>query len=50
MKNKDAIISETGCDLFGRVYFTDNDGYQNFLISVRMLNSLILDSNNNVTD
>ena len=36
--------------LVGRMYFTDNDGYQIFLVSCSMLNSLILDSNKKVTN
>ena len=31
------------------MYFADSDGYQNFLVFVPMLSSLILDSNKNVT-
>ena len=31
------------------MYFTDDDGYQNFLVFVPMLSSLILDSNKKVT-
>ena len=30
--------------------FKDNDGYQNFLVFVPMISSLILDSNKNVTN
>ena len=32
------------------MYFTDNDGYQIFLVFCSMLNSLILDSNKKVTN
>ena len=32
------------------MYFTGNDGYQNFLVFSPMLISLILDSNKKVTD
>ena len=37
--------------LLGRMYFTSNDDYQNFLAFATMLSSpLILDSNRKVTD
>ena len=46
-----AQISEKGYDfLLGTMYFTGNDGYQNFLIFAPMLSSLILDCNRKVTD
>ena len=32
------------------MYFTDDDGYQNFLVFAPMLRSLIFDSNRKVTD
>ena len=32
------------------MYFTENDGYQNFLVLVSMLSSLILDGNKRVTN
>ena len=32
------------------MYFTGDDGYQNFLVFAPLLSSLILDSNKNVTD
>ena len=32
------------------MYFTGNDGYQNFLVFAPMLSSLILDINKKVTD
>ena len=32
------------------MYFTGNGGYQNFLVFVPMLRSLLLDSNRKVTD
>ena len=35
--------------LLSRMYFTDDDGYQNFLVFVLMLSSLILDNNKTVT-
>ena len=31
------------------MYFRGNDGFQNFLVFVPMLSSLVLDSNKNVT-
>ena len=31
------------------MYFTDEDGFQNFLVATPMLSSLILDSNKTVT-
>ena len=45
-------LSTSGCNfLFGRIYFTRNDGYQNFLVFFlsAMLNSLTLDNNKKVT-
>ena len=46
-----AQISEKGYDfLLGRMYFTDDDDYQNFLVFAPMLSSLILYSNRKVTD
>ena len=33
-----------------RLYFTGNDGYQNFLVFAPILRSLILDSHTKVTD
>ena len=35
--------------LLGRMYFTGNDGYQNFLVFAPILSLLTLDSNKNVT-
>ena len=35
---------------FGRLYLTGDDGYQNFLVFVSMLNSLKLDNNKKVTN
>ena len=35
--------------LLGRMYFTGGNGYQNFLVFVSMLSSLILDNNKTVT-
>ena len=34
----------------GRMYFTGDGAYQNFLVFAPMLNSLILDSNRKFTD
>ena len=51
LTKKVAQISEKGYDfLLGRMYFTDDNGYQNFLIFAPMLSSLILDSNRKVTN
>ena len=51
LTNKVVQISEEGYDfLLGRMYFTGNEGYQNFLVFVPMVSSLILDSNKKVTD
>ena len=48
--NKVAQISEKGYDfLSGRMYFTGNDCYQNFLVFVSVLRYLVLDSNRKVT-
>ena len=50
LTKKVAQISEKGYDfLLGRMCFTDDDGYQNFLVFAVMLTSLILDSNRKVT-
>ena len=44
--NKVAQISEkVYYFLLGRMYFTGNDGYQNFLVFAPLLSFLILDSN-----
>ena len=44
-------LSEKGYDfLLGRMYFTGNDGYQNFLVFAPILSSIILYSNIKVTD
>ena len=41
-----AQISEKEYDiLLGRMYFTGNDGYQNFLVCAPMVSLLILNSN-----
>ena len=49
LTKKFAQISEKWYDfLLGRMYFTANDGYQNFLIFLPMHSSLILDSNRKV--
>ena len=41
-----AKISEKGYDfVLGRIYFTVDDGCQNFLVLAPMLSSLTLDSN-----
>ena len=34
----------------GRMFFTGNDGYQNFLVFSPMLDSLTLDNNNKITN
>ena len=48
---KVAQISEKGYDiLLGRIYFTGNDGNQNSFVFAPMLNSIVLDSNNKVTN
>ena len=44
-------ISEKGYDLLlGRMYFTGDDGYQNFLVFAPILSLLILNSNEKVTN
>ena len=49
LTNKIGQISEKRYDfLLGRMYFTGNDGYQNFLVLVPMLSSVILDGNKKV--
>ena len=51
LANKVAQISEKGYDfLLGKMYFTGDDGYQNFLVFAPMLSLLILDSNKKVTN
>ena len=51
LKNKVLQISEKGFELLlGRMYFTGNDGYHDFLVFAPMLSSLILDSNRKVTN
>ena len=51
LTNKVAEISEKGYDfLLGRMYFTGNDGYQNFLVISPILSSLTLDTNKKVTN
>ena len=46
LTNKVTQISENEYYfLVGKMYFTGNDGYQNFLVFLPMLSSLILDSN-----
>ena len=51
LTKKVARISEKRYDfLLDRMYFTGDDGYQNFLVFPPMLSSLILDSNRKVTD
>ena len=46
LTKKVAKIAEKGYDfLLGRIYFTGNEGYQNFLVFAPMLSSLILESN-----
>ena len=36
--------------LLGRMYFTGDDGYQNFLVFAPMFSSLILNSNKKITN
>ena len=36
--------------LLGRIYFTGDDGYQNFLVFAPMFSSLILNSNKKITN
>ena len=44
-------LSLKGYDfLLGRMHFTDDDGYQNFLVIAPILNWLIWDTNKNVTN
>ena len=44
-------ISEKGYDLLlGRMYFTGDNGYQNFLVFAPILSLLILNSNEKVTN
>ena len=44
-------ISGKGYDLLlGRLYFTGDDGYQNFLVFAPILSLLVLDSNEKVTN
>ena len=51
LTNKVAQISAKGYYfLLGRMYFTGNDGYENFLVIAPMPNSLTLDSNRKVTN
>ena len=51
LTKKVAQISENRYDLLlGKMYFTGNDGYQNFLVFAPMLSCLILDSNRKVTE
>ena len=51
LTNKVVQISEKGYDfLLGRMYFTENDGYQSFLAFAPMLSSLILDRKRKVTN
>ena len=45
LENKVTQMSEKGYDfLLDRMYFTGNDGYQNFLVYAQVLSSLITDS------
>ena len=48
-KKDEEILEEEYYFLFGRIYFTGDVGYQNFLDFIPMLKSLILDSNKKVT-
>ena len=51
LTNKVAQISEKGYDfLLGRMYFTGDDGSQNFLVFAPMLRLLALDNNKEVTN
>ena len=51
LTNKVAQISAKGYYfLLGRMYFTGNDGYENFLVIAPMPSSLTLDSNRKVTN
>ena len=36
--------------MYGRTYFTDNDGYQKILVFALMFNSITLDNNKKVTN
>ena len=36
--------------MFGQIYFTGDNGYQNFLVFAPMLSSLILNNDRKVTD
>ena len=49
--NKVAKIKEKGHEfLLDIMYFTDNNGYQNFIVFAPIFSSLILDSNKKVTN
>ena len=51
LTNKVAEILKKGCDfLLGRMYFTGNDGYQNFPFFASLLTSLMLDSNKTLSN
>ena len=51
LTNKVAEILKKGCDfLLGRMYFTGNDGYQNFSFFASLLTSLMLDSNKTLSN
>ena len=51
LTKKVAQISEKGYEfLLHRMYFTENDGYQNFVVFTPMLSSLILDNNKKLTN
>ena len=51
LTNKVAQTSEKGYDfLLGRMYFTGNNDYQNFLFFAPTLSSLVLNSNKKVTN
>ena len=50
LTNKVAQIPEKGYGFLCRMYFKDNDGYQNFPFFDPMFSSLILDSNGKVTN
>ena len=51
LTNKVAQTSEKVYDfLLGRIYFTGDNGYQNFLVFTQILSLLILNSNKKVTN
>ena len=51
LSEKIKLLSTKGCNLlYGRTYFTDNDGYQKILVFALMFNSITLDNNKKVTN